>query len=67
MATNSNFKFPGEYKRWLASTPPEMRSITKKLLIEAYASYDRVKNRKFSDPASSQGGRRNQSKDDSQE
>ena len=67
MATNSNFKFPGEYKRWLASTPPEMRSITKKLLIEAYASYDRAKNRKFSDPSSSQSERKNQTKDDNQE
>jgi hypothetical protein len=62
MATNSSFKLHKEFKRMVSSGPIEMRSITKKLFLEANEAYNQGKNRKFSDPATAQkGGNKNPS------
>jgi len=55
MATNANFKFPGYLKRMLSSTINDAeRTAFKKCMISAVSEAERMKTRKFSDPASGQ-------------
>jgi hypothetical protein len=57
MATNSNFNLSKTTKRIAASikNPADRRAYTK-MMITAESAYANAKNRKFSDPASSQKG-----------
>ncbi len=60
MATGSSFKLHKEYKRMIASTPPELRSAMKKAFIAGSQANENRKNGRFIDPATSQrGGNRN--------
>jgi len=60
MATGSSFKLHKEYKRMIASSPPELRSAMKKAFIAGAQANENRKNGRFIDPATSQrGGNRN--------
>ena len=64
--TNSSFKMPKQIKEFLSSVyGRENRSTVKRLFIDALSTYENNKNRKFSDPASSQS--KNNTKNNNQE
>ena len=53
--TNSSFKMPKQVKQLLSSVySMKNRSTVKRLFIDALVTYERNKNRKFSDPATGQ-------------
>tara|TARA_R100000951_G_scaffold89173_2_gene77339 strand:- start:102 stop:320 length:219 start_codon:yes stop_codon:yes gene_type:complete len=60
MATGSSFKLHKEYKRMIASSPPQLRSAMKKAFIQGAQANENRKNGRFVDPASApKGGNRN--------
>ena len=60
MATGSSFKLHKEYKRMIASSPPELRSAMKKAFIASSQANDNRQNGRFVDPATApRGGNRN--------
>ena len=66
--TNGSFKMPKQIKELLSSRyVMGNRSTVKRLFIDALSSYENSKNRKFSDPASSQTPKNNNTQNNNQD